>query len=382
MKELLMLPGPTPLPPQVIKAQSRQIIGHREKEFEQLLENITENLKQIFFTTYDPLIFPASGTGGLEIAVVNALAPGDKILSISNGIFGERFRQIARKFNIQILELDFPSGKACDYNIVEDYLNDNPDLQAVLFTHNETSTGVTNNVQKLGSLLKNRQAILLVDAVSSLGGIPLKADDWGLDIVITSSQKALMTPPGLAILSISKKAWAKIKNTERPVYFWNLLQAKKYYQQRKQTPYTPAVTLLFALQAALKIILDQGLETVFKQHKLRSRALREGMKILNFNPFVEEKVASATVSAFYQPENMDFPSFKKHLLNNYKLHFATGQQQLRDKIFRIGHMGHIGKNEIINTIKALGQGLKDFNYHPDIQKAILKTEEVLKCTEY
>ena len=378
MNELIMLPGPTPVTPESLQAQSKQIIGHRVKAFSELLTRVTNNLKKVFMTKNDVLIFPASGTGGLEIAIVNCLSVGDKILSIGNGVFAERFREIAKINNIEVISLDFPRGKSCNYNKIKDCLSSNPDLKAVLFTHNETSTGVQNNVKKIGEFLKNHSALLLVDAVSSLGGIPLKTDEWGADVVITSSQKALMTPPGLAILSVSKNAWNEIEKSSTPKFYWDLTKAKNYYNNRKQTPYTPAVSLIYALDKALINILNEGLNNVFKRHKVLTRSFRKGMKELGFKPFVPWSIASYTVSAFKQREDIEFNKFKKHLLNNYKLYFTGGQQDLKNDIFRVGHMGYINPDNILQAVERFGCTLQDFNIQCNIDSAIATTSDIIK----
>jgi aspartate aminotransferase-like enzyme len=372
-----MLPGPTPIPEEGLIRQSQQIIGHREEAFSKLYFNITENLKKVFMTKNDVLIFPASGTGGLEISIVNTLSPGDTVLSINNGFFSQRFRDIASSFGIKVIELSSPWGKACNLSELEKILIRNKDVKAVLFTHNETSTGVQNNVKEIGKIIKNFDAILIVDAVSSLAGLPLHTDDWYVDIAITSSQKALMTPPGLTILSISDKAWNYINNSTMPRYYFDLLLAKKYYIERNQTPFTPAISLLYSLDAALKIILDKGLNNVFKEHKLFTKALRKGFINLKLKPFVPWEIASYTVSSFYQPEGINFPEFKLHLLNKYKFHIADGQKELKDIIFRIGHLGYIKKKDIISAVERMGKGLLDYKFNINIDLALEKTMEVL-----
>ncbi|ACL69905.1 pyridoxal-phosphate-dependent aminotransferase family protein [Halothermothrix orenii] len=381
MNEQIRLPGPTPVPPEGLTAQSRQIIGHREDDFSKLLVRVTENLKKVFETKNDVLIFPASGTGGLEIAVVNILSPGDKILSVNNGVFGHRFRNIAKTFGAEIIDLSYPWGQPCNFVEFEQTLKKHPDIKAVLFTHNETSTCVQNNLEKAGQIVKNHNAVLLVDAVSSLGGLPVKCDDWNLDIVVTSSQKALMTPPGLAILSVSPKAWKQIRSSSFPVFYWDLKKAKKYYDERQQTPYTPPVSLLYALDMALKRILREGLDKVYKRHKLLTKALRKGMVKLGFKPFVPWEIASYTVSAFYQPEFVGYSLFKEHLYKKYKIHFANGQGNLKSKIFRIGHMGYVSSNDILKTIEIFGKGLKDFNINTDLDVALSDCKEVLRGVE-
>ncbi|MDI3547593.1 MAG: hypothetical protein PWR10_1245 [Halanaerobiales bacterium] len=377
MDELIMLPGPTAIPPEGLEAQSRQMIGHREEAFSKLLVRVTENLKKVFFTENDLLIFPASGTGGLEIAIVNSFSPGDKVLSVTNGVFGQRFREIAKAYGVNVIELDFPWGEPCDYDKIENFLGKYQDIKAVLFTHNETSTGVQNDLQRMGEIIKEHDALLIVDAVSSLGGLPLYTDKWGVDMVITSSQKALMTPPGLALVAVSPQAWRQIEQSTLPKFYWDLLKAKKYYEESRQTPYTPAVSLLYALDQALKLILKEGIENVFKRHRVLTRALRRGMEKLGIKPFVPWEIASYTVSSFYQPEGIDFKDFKDHLVKKYKLHFAGGQGRLKDKIFRIGHMGYVNQEMILKTVESIGSTLEDFNFKADKVSALAETEKII-----
>lgn len=379
MDDLLMLPGPTAVPPVSLKAQAQQMIGHREKEFSELLQNLTEKLNKVFRTDNDVLIFSGSGTAGLEIAVVNCFSAGDKILSISNGVFADRFREIASTFGLEVLTLDFPWGAPLDYEKITETLEKHKDLKGVLFTHNETSTGVQNDLEKMGKLMKGKEALLLVDAVSSLGGLKLETDKWGADIVITSSQKALMTPPGLAILSVGKKAWQYINESNIPRFFWDLKKAKKYYDQKKQTPYTPAVSLLYALDSGLNLILDEGLEQVFSRHKLLTKALRSGLLELGITPYVPWEIASYTVSSFNQISGLELDKFKGYLLEKFKLHITGGQKELNKKIFRIGHLGYVSSESIIKTINNIGLTLKHFGIIEDnvINKSLSETKKLL-----
>jgi aspartate aminotransferase-like enzyme len=378
MNELLMLPGPTNIPPEGLAAQKKQMIGHREEQFSELLKRITTNLKEIFMTKNDILIFSASGTGGLESAVVNTFSPGDTVLSISNGLFANRFREIAQTFGVDIIELDFPWGGPCNYEKIEEYLNNYKKIKAVLFTHNETSTGVQNDLKKMSELLKDRDILFIVDAVSSLGGIPIETDNWGIDIVITSSQKALMTPPGLAILSVSPRAWNQIEKSTLPKFYWDLLKARKYYNQSQQTPYTSPVSLLYALDASLKLILNEGLSNVFQRHELLTLALRQGLEALGLKPFVPREIASYTASSFYQPEGIKFSSFKERLLKKYGLHIAGGQGELKEKIFRLGHMGYFNQDDIIRTVESIGFALRDFAHNAELYLALNETKKTIK----
>ena len=263
--EELRIPGPTPCPPEVLQAMARQMINHRGEEFQGILRNVTDKLKQFFQTKNDLYLLTGSGTGGLEAAVTNTLSPGDKVLSVSIGVFGERFTTIARTFGAEVTPLKFEWGKAADPNAIRSALQADPKIKAVLVTHNETSTGVTNDLASISSAVKDFDKLLLVDAISSLGSIDLPVDDWHCDVSVTGSQKGWMAPPGLAMVSVSQEAWQAHAKAKMPRFYWDFSKAKSYLEKR-QTPWTPGMTAIFALSVSLKMMLKEGLASIFARH--------------------------------------------------------------------------------------------------------------------
>jgi len=260
----LRIPGPTPCPPQSLHAMGRQMINHRGGEFATILNSTTEKLKQAFQTKGDVFLLTGSGTGGMEAAIVNTLSPGDKVLSISNGAFGERFADIAEAYGAEVIRLNFEWGKAVDLDAVEKVLSKHDsikdgDIKAVLATHNETSTGMTNRLGDISTVVNKFDKLLLVDAISSLGCINLPTDDWHCDIVVTGSQKGWMVPPGLTMVSISEKAWQAHAQAKMPRYYWDFSKAKDYLQ-KGQTPWTPAISVFYALDITLDLMLSEGLQ--------------------------------------------------------------------------------------------------------------------------
>jgi len=350
--EELRIPGPTPCPPEVLEAMSRQMINHRGVEFAEILDRVTENLKRIFQTTNDVLLLTGSGTGGLEAAIVNTLSPGDKVLSVSSGVFGERFATIAQRFGAEVIPLSFEWGKAADAEAVRQALRDESEIKAVLITHNETSTGVTNDLASISSVVKEFDKLLLVDAISSLGSIHLPVDEWQCDVAITGSQKGWMVPPGLAMVSVSQEAWQAHADARMPRFYWDFAQAKSYLE-RGQTPWTPAVTTVFALSVALEMMLEEGLANIVARHARVAKTIRDGVKSLGLSLFAEEDRASNTVTAVSSSNGLDTRKLLRILREEHQVVLAGGQQRLDGEIFRIGHLGWIAEENIKRIISTL-----------------------------
>ena len=348
----LRIPGPTPVPDEVLQAMAKQMINHRGPEFVQALNDVTAKLKQIFQTKGDVLVLTGAGTGGLEAAIVNTLSPGDKVLSTSIGVFGDRFTKIAQQFGAEIIALDFEWGKAADIDTIRRALQDEPKIKAVLVTHNETSTGVTNDLASISSVVKEFDKLLLVDAVSSLGSIDLPVDDWHCDVTITGSQKGWMVPPGLTMVSVNEEAWQAHANAKMPRFYWDFTKAKNSLE-KGQTPWTPAVSIVFALQVALDMMLKEGLANIVARHARVGKAAREGIKSLGLSLFAEESHASNTVTAVAVPEGLDVKKLRKILKEEHQVVLAGGQQKLDGKIFRIGHLGWVNEKDIEAVISAL-----------------------------
>ena len=350
--EELRIPGPTPCPPEVLQAMTKQMINHRGEEFQVMLNDVTEKLKQLFQTKNDLYLLTGSGTGGLEAAVVNSLSPGDKVLSVSIGIFGDRFAVIAQQFGAEVIPLNFEWGKAADVDEIRQALQADPEIKAVLVTHNETSTGVTNDLESISSVVKEFDKLLIVDAISSLGSIDLPVDKWQVDIAITGSQKGWMVPPGLAMVSISRLAWQAHAEAKMPRFYWDFSQAKSYLE-RGQTPWTPAVTVVYALAVALDMILKEGLQNIIDRHARVGTATREGIKSLGLSLFADEAHASNTVTSVAASNGLDTKKMLKILREEQKIVLGGGQQRLDGKIFRIGHLGMVNVEDIGKVISGL-----------------------------
>ncbi len=350
--EELRIPGPTPCPPEVLQVMAKQMIDHRGAEFVKLLPEVTEKLKQIFQTKNDVFLLTGSGTGGLEAAIVNTLSPGDKVLAVSIGVFGDRFANIAKQFGAEVISYNVEWGKAAKPDAIRQFLKDEPGIKAVLVTHNETSTGVTNDLASISSVVKEFDKLLLVDAVSSLGSIECPADKWHLDVVITGSQKGWMVPPGLAMVSVSPEAWKAQANAKMPRLYWDFAQAKRYLE-RGQTPWTPSVSIVFALSVALDMMLKEGLPNIITRHTRVGNAAREGAKSLGLSLFAEKAYASNTVTAISSPNELDTKKLLRILREKHQVVLSGGQQKLDGKIFRIGHLGWVTEKNITTVISAL-----------------------------
>jgi aspartate aminotransferase-like enzyme len=354
---------------------SKQMINHRGEEFGKILNSITVKLKQAFQTKGDVLLLTASGTGGLEAAIVNTLSPGDKVLSVSIGVFGERFAEIAEQFGADVKRLNFEWGKAADPEAIRKVLKTDSNIKAVMVTHNETSTGVTNDLEKISSVVKEFDKLLLVDAVSSLGCVDLPVDSWHCDVVVTGSQKGWMVPPGLAMVSMSEKAWQHASKARMPKYYWDFGKAKDYLE-KGQTPWTPAISTCYALKATLDLMLNEGLSNIFARHARVAQMTRRGIKLLGLSLFPEENHASNTVTAVSafgrkgltadssqltalsaaEPQ-IDVPKLIQVLRSEYDIVIAGGQRKLSGKIFRIGHLGWVCEDDAKCVLDALAEAL-------------------------
>jgi aspartate aminotransferase-like enzyme len=348
----LRIPGPTPCPPEVLEAMGWPMINHRGPEFQKMLHEVTDKLKQIFQTKKDVLILTSSGTGGLEAAVVNTLSPGDKVLSISIGAFGDRFASIARQFGAGVISHNVEWGKAAEPDAIRQSLKNNPEVKAVLVTHNETSTGVTNDLGAISKVVKESGKLLLVDAISSLGSIDLPVDAWHCDVVVTASQKGWMVPPGLAMVSVSQEAWQAHTQAKMPRFYWDFTRAKSFLE-KGQNPWTPAISVVFALSVALDMMLKEGIKNIFAKHIRIGQMARNGIKALGLPLFAEESHASNTVSAVAAPNGLDIKKLRQIMQEEHDIVLAGGQQHLDGKIFRIGHLGWVTENDIEGVISSL-----------------------------
>lgn len=352
----LRIPGPTPCPPQVLEAMGRQMINHRGPEFRALLGDLLARLKKVFQTEGEVIILTASGTGGMEAALVNTISPGDRVLSVTNGVFGDRFARIAEAFGAQVQRLGFEWGQPVDPQAVRKALQDDPAIRVVLVTHNETSTGVTNDLADMGAVAREHDKLLLVDAISSLGAIDLPMDQWGCDVVVTGSQKSWMVPPGLAMLAVSPRAWKAMEEAKTPRFYWDF-QAMKRYQDRGETPFTPAISLYYALAVALDAMEEEGFANVVARHARVGAYMRRWVKDLGLDLFPPESCASNTVTAVKLPQGVEARPLLKTLREEHGVVLAGGQGKLDGTIFRIGHLGYVSEADMDGVAQALEAAL-------------------------
>ncbi len=349
----LRIPGPTSLPDAVREAGARQMVNHRGPEFAVLQNSIVARLKTNFRTENDVLIVTAAGTGGLESAIVSFLSPGDKVLGITIGAFGDRFAKIATTYGADVTKLAFDWGTAADPDKVREALKAGGPWKAVLMTQNETSTAVTNPIQALAAAVREvaPDALILVDAISGLGAVPFETDAWGLDVVVSGSQKAWMVAPGLVFVSVSPRAWEAAAVAKMPKFYFDLV-AHRTSAESGQTPWTPAVAVMFQLDVALNLIEQEGQAEVWKRHAAVGAAVRAGLTALGFKLLADPKFASDTVTGAYLPDGLEWKAFNG-TLRKLGLVVAGGQGALKGKIFRIGHMGHVTIPAILNAIAVL-----------------------------
>ena len=350
--ENLRIPGPTPCPDEVLQAMTKQMINHRGEEFQQILNDVTANLKQLFQTKGDVFVLTSSGTGGMEAAIVNMLSPGDKVLSVSIGLFGERFASVAQQFGAEVIPLHYEWGRAADIDDIRRALQNEPEIKAVLVTHNETSTGVTNDLASISSMVKEFDKLLIVDAMSSLGCINLPVDDWHCDVTITCSQKGWMAPPGFAMISLSPEAWQAHSKAKMPRFYWDFTRAKSYLE-KGQTPWTPGISTVYALSTSLGLVLKEGLSNRLARHARVGKFTRDGLKSLGLSLFADENYASNAVTAIAATNGLDTKRLLKIMREEHQVVLGGGQGKLDGKIFRIGHMGWVTEDDIEPVISAL-----------------------------
>ncbi|MDW8049221.1 MAG: alanine--glyoxylate aminotransferase family protein [Nitrososphaerota archaeon] len=361
MQELVMVPGPTNVPERVMRAMLKPIIDHRSPDFRDVYESISENLRYLFQTEGDVFVVSASGTGGVECAVGNSVSPGDRVLVPVFGLFSERLREAVVRRGGKPVDLPVRWGSAPSAERIREIVEGEKDLKAVAIVYNETSTGVkVKDLPKIGEICKEKGILLIVDAVSVLGGDELPVDKWNIDICVAASQKCIACPPGLAPISVSEKAWSIIERVERPFYF-DLVEMRKF-SERKETPFTPALPLFYALDEALKLLREEGLENRFRRHKVCGEAFYAAVEALGLKPFPDHEVRSNTVIAFHKPQNIDNHEVRELMREKYGVMIAGGAGKLRDEIFRIGCMGTVSEAEVLLTINALENALAAQGY--------------------
>jgi len=373
-KNYLLTPGPTPLPPEVCLALGKPIIHHRTPQFQAILKEATEGLKYVFQTQSEVFILTSSGTGAMEAAVANLLSAQDTAITVESGKFGERWTELCTSYGVKAEVIKVEWGKAVDPKEIEKRLQANPDIKAVFTTLCETSTGVVSDIEAIGKVVAKFKAVLVVDAISGLGAIDLKTDAWGVDVCVSGSQKGFMLPPGLAFISVSKRAWELISVSKSPRYYFDLTVAKKAIQ-KTDTPFTPAISLVIALVEVLRMMKQDGLENIFNRHKIMASATKAAMNALGLELFAPG-ASSDVVTAVKVPAGIEGEKLVKTMRDVYGVTIAGGQAELKGKIFRFAHMGFIEEFDIIAGISCLEKVLKESGYVFKLGAGVSAAEEV------
>ncbi|TET54104.1 MAG: alanine--glyoxylate aminotransferase family protein [Actinobacteria bacterium] len=375
-KSYLMTPGPTPVPPQVLLSQAKPIIHHRTPEYTKIFVEVLEGLQYIFETKNDIILFSSSGTGAMESSVVNLFSAGDKVIVTSNGKFGDRFVQLGETYGLEVIKHEYKWHQVVKPDDIKKSLDENPDVKGVFVTQSETSTGVLNDVKAIGEIVKATNAVLVVDSITGIGAVETKTDEWNLDIVMTGSQKGLMLPPGLAAVSVSEKAWKLAEKSTLPKFYFSWAKAKKALE-KKQNPFTPAVSLIVGLRESLKMMREEGLENIIKRHAQLADAVRAGVTAIGLELFAPSEGRGNAVTAVKVPEGVDGKAIPRIMSSKYGVTIAGGQEHLAGKIFRLGHLGYYDKFDITTALSALEMTLQELGYQFEKGVSLKAAEKVL-----
>jgi len=377
----LMIPGPTPVPENVLSSMSKHPIGHRSGDFQKIVQKTTEQLKWLHQTTADVLTITGSGTAAMEAGIINTLSKGDQVICGDNGKFGERWVKVARAYGLDVKVVKADWGTPLDPNQFKKILQEdtNQKIKAVILTHSETSTGVINDLEKISSYIRNhKKALSIVDCVTSIGACNVPTDEWGLDIVASGSQKGYMIPPGLSFIAISQKAWKASENSDLPKFYLDLKSYKKSLANNSN-PFTPAVNLFLALDEALKMMREEGLDNIFLRHKKHKLAISNAVKALNLELFADENYLSPSITAI-KTGKINAEEFRKTVKNKFDILLAGGQDHLKGKIFRVGHLGYVNDRDIITVVSAISITLLDLGKitAKEAGEALVKASKYLK----
>lgn len=374
IKHYLLSPGPTPIPNEIALAMSETMIHHRTPQFNKVFEEARQGLKKLFGTKNDVLMLASSGTGAMEASVANLFSPGDKVLVVNGGKFGERWLNISNAYGLNPVELKVEWGRAVKVADVEQQLKANPDIQGVMIQASETSTTVFHPIKEIAKLTKNGP-LFLVDGVTAVGVVQLMMDDWGIDVLVTGSQKALMLPPGLGFIALSDRAWEKTKKAKLPRFYFDLNLERKN-QQKGSGAFTPAVSLIFGVRASMRMIEREGREKVYARHARLCRATRAAATALGLKLLAPDDPSPAA-TGIYLPSGIDADQLLDYLRDKMNVTLAEGQDQLKGKAIRIAHIGYMGAFDVITAIAALEMALRKFGAEIPFGRGVAAAEEVL-----
>lgn len=373
-KYYLMAPGPTPVPSNVLLAMAQPMIHHRTPEYDALFSEVRAGLKRLFKTGQDVIPFTSSGTGAMEAAVANTLSAGDRVLVLRAGKFGERWEEICRAYGVTVIPLAAPFGHTVPAEAFRKALVEHRDVKAVLMQHSESSTAVLHDVKGVAAVTRDSGAILIVDAVSSLGIADLRMDDWGVDVVVAGSQKGLMLPPGLSFCALSEKAWGHVSVSRLPRYYFDLTAERKAVS-KNEAHFTPAVSIMLGLREVLKMIEAEGLDNVFRRHERLARATRSGVEALGLELFAKASPSPALTAAV-APTGVDSEKILSAYSTSFNITIAGGQGEMKGKVFRLGHMGYVGDFDVITALAALEQVLQELGHPVDFGAAVRAAQKV------
>ncbi|MCL2402888.1 MAG: alanine--glyoxylate aminotransferase family protein [Coriobacteriia bacterium] len=375
-KRYLMTPGPTPVPAEILLSMAKPIIHHRTAEFEETVKEARAGLQYIFNTKNEVLLFASSGTGAMESSIVNCFSAGDSVIVARNGKFGDREKQIAETYGLEVIDLEYAWDEVVKTEDIARELAANPAVRGVIVTQSETSTGVLNPIKEIAEVVRAYdETIMIVDSITGIGAVACETDDWGLDVVMTGSQKGLMLPPGLAAVSVSEKAWRAVERSTLPKFYFDWKKYRKSID-KNTTPFTPALTLIQGLNEALKLMQEEGRENLIERHSLLAEATRQGVEALGLKLFAPPEGRGSAVTPVWTPEGIPSGKIVKIMKEDYGVTITNGQDDYKDRIFRIGHLGYFGMFDIITTLTALEMALTKLDYDFEQGVSIKAAESV------
>ena len=372
---LLMIPGPTTVPKRVLDAMAQPITNHRGAAYGEILDETTAMMSEVFQTDNKSYFLTGSGTSAMEAAIANIVEKGDKVINVVGGKFGERLQQLTEVFGGESIEVTVPWGQSADPAEIKRVVEENDDAKALTLIHNESSTAVVNPIKEVGEIMKDYDTLFVVDTVSSLAGDTVKVDEYGLDICLSGSQKCIAAPPGMSMLTLSDDAWNTVDKVESPTYYLDMKKMRKS-GEKSQTPYTPSVSMTYAMNEALSMVLEEGLDARIKRHHTGAEATREAAKALGLELFAREGDYSNTLTGIKMPEGVTDSQLRGTMRDKYQIELAGGQDHLRGNIVRIGHMGVTGLQELAMTFTCLEMTLKEFGFEFDAGAGVAALQDV------